>query len=45
MEVISSKSFEDDSSEEENNQNDNYNYNSENYYEKYSKNKLDYNNV
>ena len=45
MEVISSKSFEDDSSEVENNQNDNYNYNNENYYEKYSKNKLDYNNI
>ena len=45
MEVISSKSFEDDSSEVENNQNDNYNFNNENYYEKYSKNKLDYNNI
>ena len=45
MEVISSKSFEEESSEEENNQNDNFNYNSENYYEQYSKNKLDYNNI
>ena len=45
MEVISSKSFEEDSSEEENSQNDNYNYNSEPYMKNYSKNKLDYNNI
>ena len=45
MEVISSKSFEEDSSEEENNENDNYKYNSEPYYQKYSQNKLDYNNI
>ena len=44
MEVISSKSFEEDSSDEENSQNDNYNYNSEPY-NNYSKNKLDYNNI
>ena len=43
MEVISSKSFEEDSSEEENIQNDNYN--SEPYYKNYSQNKLDYNNI
>ena len=46
MEVISSKSFEEDSSdEEENNQNDNFNYNSEPYCENYSQNKLDFNNI
>ena len=44
MEVISSKSFEEDSSDDEN-QNENYNYNSEPYYQNYSKNKLDYNNI
>ncbi len=45
MEVISSKSFEEDSSDEDNNPNDNYNYNSEPFYENYSQNKLDYNNI
>ena len=45
MEVISSKSFEEDSSDEDNEQNGNYNYNSEPFYENYSKKKLDYNNI
>ena len=45
MEVISSKSFEEDSSDEDNNPNENYNYNSEPFYERYSQNKLDYNNI
>ena len=44
MEVISSKSFEEDSSDDEN-QNENYNYNSEQYYQNFSKNKMDMNNV
>ena len=45
MEVISSKSFEEDLSDEDNNPNENYNYNSEPFYERYSQNKLDYNNI
>ena len=45
MEVISSKSFEEDSSDEDNSQNENYNYNSEPYYKNYSQNKLDFNNI
>ena len=45
MEVISSKSFEEDSSEVENKQIDNNNYNSDNYYENNLENKLDYNNI
>ena len=45
MEVISSKSFEEDSSEDENNENEHFKYNSEPYYQKYSQNKLDFNNI
>ena len=46
MEVISSKSFEEDSSDDEDsNQNENYNYNSEPFCDNYSQNKLDYNNI